>query len=195
MALLLNHPQTLKRLKSEIKQHIGHERLVKDTDIPKLNYLNNVIKETLRLYPPGPLLVAHESSKPCNISGLHVPKNTILLVNAYAIQRDPKFWGTDSMEFKPERFEGYHDDDLDDKGLKYMPFGYGRRRCPGEGMGMKVVALALASLVQCFEWERVGEEMVSLDEGHGLTMPMASPLHAKLKPCIDMVHVLSQLSN
>lgn len=195
MALLLNHPQTLKRLKSEIKQHIGHERLVKDTDIPKLNYLNNVIKETLRLYPPGPLLVAHESSKPCNISGLHVPKNTILLVNAYAIQRDPKLWGSDSMEFKPERFEGYHDDDLDDKGLKYMPFGYGRRRCPGEGMGMKVVALALASLVQCFEWERVGEEIVSLDEGHGLTMPMASPLHAKLKPCIDMVHVLSQLSN
>ncbi|KAM0934612.1 putative isoflavone 2'-hydroxylase [Dioscorea sansibarensis] len=195
MALLLNHPQTLKKVKSEIKEHIGHERLVKDTDIPKLNYLNNVIKETLRLYPPAPLLIPHESSKPCTISGLHVPENTILIVNAYAIQRDPKLWGTDSMEFKPERFEGYHDDDDDgDKGLEYMPFGHGRRRCPGEGMAMKVVGLVLASLIQCFEWERVGEEMVSLDEVHGLAMPMATPLHAKIKPCLDMVNALSQLS-
>ncbi|KAJ0968479.1 hypothetical protein J5N97_025396 [Dioscorea zingiberensis] len=194
MALLLNHPETMKKVKCEIHEHIGHERLVRDTDIPKLKYLNSVIKETLRMYPPAPLLIPHEASEDCTISGIHVPKNTILLVNVYAIQRDPKLWSS-PMDFKPERFEKEEEEEGGERGfMKYIPFGYGRRRCPGEGMGMRVMALALASMIQCFEWERINEdEMVNLDEGHGLTMPMANPLHAKHTPCTHMLHILSQL--
>ncbi|KAM0951433.1 putative oxidoreductase [Dioscorea sansibarensis] len=186
MALLVNHPEVLKKVRDEIEEHVGHARLVKDSDISKLKYLNNVIKETLRLFPPGPLLVPHESSEDCIVEGVCVPKGTMLLVNAYAMQRDPELW-EDSMEFKPERF------DEDQQGFKYIPFGYGRRRCPGESMGWKVMTLALGVLIQCFDWGGEGQELVDLSEGAGLSMPMATPLEVIYRPCLEMLHVLSQL--
>lgn len=187
MALLVNHPEVLKKVRDEIEEHVGHDRLVMDSDITKLKYLNNVIKETLRLSPPGPLLVPHESSEDCIVEGVCVPKGTMLLVNAYAMQRDPELW-EDSMEFKPERFDEDHQ-----QGFKYIPFGYGRRRCPGESMGWKVMTLTLGVLIQCFEWEREGEKLVDLTEGAGLSMPMATPLEIIYRPCPEMLDVLSQL--
>ncbi|KAJ0980232.1 hypothetical protein J5N97_008487 [Dioscorea zingiberensis] len=189
MALLVNHPEAMKKVKDEIGEHVGHARLVMDSDISKLRYLNNVIKETLRLFPPGPLLVPHESSEDCTVAGLHVPKGTMLLVNVYAMQRDPELW-EDPLEFKPERFDAESKGDL---GYKYNPFGSGRRRCPGETMAWKVMGLTLAALIQCFQWERVGEELVDLSEGMGLTMPMATHLEVMYKPCPEMLGVLSQL--
>ncbi|KAJ0980239.1 hypothetical protein J5N97_008494 [Dioscorea zingiberensis] len=189
MALLVNHPEVMKKVKDEIGEHVGHARLVVDSDIFNLRYVNNVIKETLRLFPTGPLLVPHESAEDCSVAGLHVPKGTMLLVNAYAMQRDPELW-EDPLEFKPERFDGVTDGD---QGYKYIPFGSGRRRCPGETMAWKVMGLTLASLIQCFQWERVGEELVDLSEGMGLTMPMVTPLEVIYKPCPEMLAVLSQL--
>ncbi|KAJ0980238.1 hypothetical protein J5N97_008493 [Dioscorea zingiberensis] len=190
MALLVNHPEAMKKVKDEIGEHVGHARLVMDSDISKLRYLNNVIKETLRLFPAGPLLVPHESSQDCTVAGLHVPKGTMLLVNAYAMQRDPELW-EDPLEFKPERFdvESYGDD----QGYKCIPFGSGRRRCPGETMAWKVMGLTLSALIQCFEWKRVGPELVDLTEGVGLSMPMATPLEVIYKPCPEMLAVLSQI--
>ncbi|XP_039140772.1 cytochrome P450 81Q32-like [Dioscorea cayenensis subsp. rotundata] len=191
MALLLNHPDALKKAKAEIKEQVGHGHLIKDSDISKLHYLNNVIKETLRLFPAGPLLVPHESSEDCTVSGVHIPKGTMLLVNIYAMQRDNQLWDN-PLEFKPERFDS---DELvhGDEGYKYIPFGIGRRRCPGESLAWKVMLLTLGALIQCFEWERVGKELVDLSEGVGLSLPMAKPLQAVYKPCIDMHAVLSQL--
>ncbi|KAH7660757.1 Cytochrome P450 E-class group I protein [Dioscorea alata] len=191
MGLLLNHPDALEKAKAEIREQVGYGHLIKDSDISKLHYLNNVIKETLRLFPAGPLLVPHESSEDCTVSGVHIPKGTMLLVNIYAMQRDNQLWDN-PLEFKPERFDS---DELvyGEEGYKYIPFGTGRRRCPGESLAWKVMLLTLGALIQCFEWERVGNELVDLSEGVGLSLPMAKPLQAMYKPCMDMHSVLSQL--
>ncbi|KAH7660756.1 Cytochrome P450 E-class group I protein [Dioscorea alata] len=191
MALLLNHPNALKKVKAEIKEQVGHSHLINNSDISKLHYLNNVIKETLRLFPAAPLLVPHESSQDCTVSGSHIPKGTMLLVNVYAMQRDNQLWDN-PLEFKPERFDS---DDIvrGDEGYKYLPFGTGRRRCPGESLSWNIMGLTLGALFQCFEWERVGKELVDLSEGVGISLPMAKPLQAMYKPCMDMHSVLSQL--
>lgn len=187
MALLLNHPETLEKARAEIDAVAGHERLLESSDLPNLPYLHNVLNETLRLYPPGPLLLPHESSGGCTVGGYHVPAGTMLLVNAYAMQRDPELWAA-PKEFRPERFDGG-----DVEGYKMIPFGSGRRGCPGKGHAMSLIALAVGSLVQCFEWDRVGDGMVDMAEGEGITMPMAKPLEALCRPRGAMLGVLSHL--
>nr|XP_019702147.1 cytochrome P450 81E8 [Elaeis guineensis] len=187
MALLLNHPEALEKAKAEIDKQVGHARLVTDHDLHNLYYLQNVIKETLRLFPIAPLLAPRESSEQCVIQGYSVPRGTMLLVNAYAIQRDPQLW-TNPLEFQPERF-----DEGEREGYKNIPFGSGRRRCPGEGLAMRIMGLALGSLIQCFEWKRIGEDEVDMTEGLGLTMPKVEPLEALYKPFENMIDVLSQI--
>ncbi|CAA2998870.1 cytochrome P450 81F3-like [Olea europaea subsp. europaea] len=178
LSLLLNNPQVLKKAQNEIDNHIGHERLMDESDIVDLPYLRCIVNETMRMYPVAPLLVPHESSDQSIIGGYHVPKGTILLVNAWSIQNDPKIW-KDPRKFKPERFEGLEGTT---DGLKLLPFGFGRRRCPGEGLALRIVQLVLGSIIQCFDWERVGKEMVDMTEGFGLTTPKAQPLMAKCNP-------------
>ncbi|CAL5367029.1 unnamed protein product [Camellia sinensis] len=175
MSLLVNHPEVLKKARAEIDTHVGQDRLIDEHDLSKLHYLQAIISETFRLFPAAPLLVPHVSSDDCIIGGFNVPSDTLLLVNAWAIHRDPKIWD-DPTSFKPERFEGG-----EVEGHKLMPFGMGRRSCPGAGLAQRVVGLALGSLIQCFEWERVTEEAVNLTEGKGLTMPKAEPLEAMCK--------------
>lgn len=187
MSLLLNHPHVLKKAKAEIDNHLGQQRLIDEADVPKLPYLQNIISETLRLFPPGPLMVPHMSSADCTVGGFFVPRRSILLVNAWAIHRDPKFW-EDPASFKPERFEG-----LDVEHYKLMPFGVGRRSCPGSGLAQRVVGLTLGSMIQCFEWERMSEKEVDLAEGGGLTMPKAEPLEALCKARDIMNLVLSEM--
>ncbi|KAL0325462.1 UNVERIFIED_CONTAM: cytochrome [Sesamum radiatum] len=131
LSLLLNHPHVLKKAQLEIDNHIGHNRLIDESDIAELPYLRCIMNETLRLYPAGPLLVPHESSEQCTVGGYRVPAGTMLLVNAWAIHNDPKNW-EDAREFKPERFEGLEGNR---DGFKLMPFGSGRRGCPGGGVG------------------------------------------------------------
>ncbi|GKU97640.1 hypothetical protein SLEP1_g10760 [Rubroshorea leprosula] len=92
MANLLNHPDVLKKARDEIDAQVGDERLMDETDVPNLHYLQNIISETLRLYPPTPLLVPHFSSSDCTVGGYDVLRDTIVLVNAYAIHRDQKSW-------------------------------------------------------------------------------------------------------
>ncbi|XP_030462825.2 isoflavone 3'-hydroxylase-like [Syzygium oleosum] len=189
MSLLLNHPDVLKKAQVELDQVVGRDRLVDEADIHKLPCLQNIINESLRLFPPAPLLVPHESSEDCMIGGFDVPRSTMILVNAWAIQRDPKVWD-DPTSFKPERYEGLEGDHA----YRLLPFGMGRRSCPGAGLANRVVGLALAALIQCFEWERVGEEPVDLSEGTGLTMPKRQPLEAmcKAREC-KIANVLAQL--
>lgn len=182
MSLLLNHPDVLAKAKAEINDIAGEKRHIEETDLEKLPYLQCVIKETLRMFPVGPLLVPHESSADCTVGGYHIPRGTMLVVNAWAIHNDPGLW-EDVAAFKPDRFlEAAAGEGGDGIGLKYMPFGAGRRGCPGEGLAMRVMGLVLGSLIQCFEWKRIGEEMVDMSEGTGLTMPKACPLQAKCRP-------------
>ncbi|CAK9155393.1 unnamed protein product [Ilex paraguariensis] len=189
MSLLLNNPEVLKKAQTEIDTKIGESRLINDTDLSELPYVQAIIKETLRMFPAALILPTHESSAECTVGGFRVPRGTMLLVNAWAIQNDPNLW-EEPTKFKPEMSISLG---VVRDGFKWMPFGYGRRGCPGEGLAMRVVALALGSLIQCFECERAGEGLLDMSEGAGLTMPKARPLLAKCRPRHSMEHVLSQL--
>lgn len=180
MSLLLNHPHVLKKARDEIDNVIGQDRLVEESDLSKLHYLQNIILETFRLFPATPLLLPHQASADCKVSGYDIPAGTLVLVNSWSIHRDPKVWD-DPTSFKPERFEG-----IEVETHKLMPFGMGRRSCPGNGLAQRVVGLVLASLIQCFEWERISDEQIDLAEGKGLTMPKAEPLEAMCKTRIVM---------
>ncbi|KAL6207905.1 hypothetical protein ACLB2K_018858 [Fragaria x ananassa] len=189
LSLLLNNPEALAKAQSEIDEQIGQSRLVEEADLAKLPYLSCIIYETLRMYPAAPLLPPHEASEDCTVGGFHVPRGTMLLVNAWAIQNDPELWEKPE-QFKPERFQNVQGER---DGFKWLPFGTGRRGCPGESLATRIVALTLGSLIQCFEWERSGEEMVDMTEGAGLAMPKAHPLLAKCRPRPTMLALLSQL--
>ncbi|XP_034689407.1 cytochrome P450 81Q32-like [Vitis riparia] len=176
MALLLNHPNSLKKAIAEIDNRVGQERIMDETDLPNLPYLQNIVRETLRLYPPGPLLVPHVSSEECEIGGYHIPKHTMVMVNAWAIQRDPKLWH-DATSFRPERFETGKAETY-----KFLPYGVGRRACPGASMANRLIGLTLGTLIQCYSWERVSDKEVDMTGAEGLTMPKKTPLEAMCKP-------------
>ncbi|KAL8473007.1 hypothetical protein ACS0TY_030010 [Phlomoides rotata] len=175
MSALLNHPEKLEKARAEVDNLVGDNRLVEESDLQKLPYLQNIISETMRLFPATPLLLPHEASADLKLAGYDIPRATILLVNAWAVHRDPAVWD-DPTSFKPERFE------TGEFGpSKLLPFGMGRRSCPGVGLAHRVVGLTIASLIQCFEWQRVDEELVDLTEETGLTMRKKIPLEAPCK--------------
>ena len=187
LSLLANHPEVLKKARAELDKIVGQDRLVDESDYSKLPYLQSIISETFRLYPAAPLLVPHESSEDCIIGGYDVPRGTMLMVNAWAIHRDTMVW-EDPTSFRPERFEG-----LNTEAYKLIPFGVGRRACPGAGLANRVVSLALAALIQCFEWQRPSEEQLDMCEGTGLTMPKAQPLEVMCRARESMISVLEEL--
>ncbi|KAM3342122.1 hypothetical protein P3S68_027088 [Capsicum galapagoense] len=189
LSLMLNHPETLKKAQAEIDERIGHERLVDESDITNLPYLRCIINETFRMYPGGPLLVPHESSDETTVGGYRIPGGTILLVNLWAIHNDPKLWD-EPRKFKPERFEGL--EGVRD-GYKMMPFGSGRRSCPGEGLAVRIIALSLGCIIQCFDWQRNGKELIDMTEETGFNLPKAHPLVAKCKPRPVMANLLSHI--
>lgn len=184
MSNLLNHPQVLEKTRQNIDTQMelsssSNRRLLKEEDLVNMNYLNNVVSETLRLYPVAPLMVPHYSSSDCVIGGFDVPRDTIVMVNIWAIQRDPSVWD-DPNSFKPERFEESHE--FGHFSGKMMPFGLGRRVCPGLGLANRVVGLLLGSMIQCFEWESGSGGPADMTEGPGLGMPKAEPLVVTCRP-------------
>lgn len=143
----------------------------------------------MRLYPSAPFLVPHESSKDCKVGGYWVPKGTILMMNVWAIHNDPNTW-KEPTKFNPERFE----DIVNERdGFNLMPFGYGRRSCPGKHMATRVITFALGSLIHCFNWERVCHEMVDLTEQTGLALFKDKPLTGLCHPRSTMDNLLSQI--
>lgn len=188
LSLLLNNPTVLQKAQAEIDDQVGPDRLISDSDLVDLPYLHCIINETLRMYPPAPLM-PHESAKDSIVEGYHVPHGTILFVNLWAIQNDPKAWD-EPRQFKPERFDSIKGNRM---GYKSMPFGSGRRGCPGETLAIRMVGLTLGALIQCFEWDRVGANLVGMEEGAGLTMPKAKSLIAKIRPRQKAFKILSQL--
>nr|XP_027103366.1 cytochrome P450 81F4-like [Coffea arabica] len=129
--------------------HVGDNRLMDDLDVAQQPYLRCIIKETLRLHPPTPLLLHHYSSEDCTVGGFRVLRRTMLLVNVWALHHDPCIW-TEPEKFMPERFEGMEGTK---DGLRFLPFGSGRRKYPGESLAIASVALAL--VLQCFDWEKI----------------------------------------
>ncbi|CAH9100592.1 unnamed protein product [Cuscuta epithymum] len=191
LSLLLNHQQILKKAQEEIDDKVGYERLVEESDMVDLPYLNCIIKEAMRMHPAAPLAIPHESSKECTVAGYRIPKGTMLLLNLYSIQRDPKYWD-EPERFKPERFKDLVANTTPkEQGYKWMPFGLGRRGCPGEALAWRMVGMSLASIIQCFDWERLGSELIDMSEEIGVTMPKATPLVAKCKTRPFVTNLLS----
>ncbi|KAH9306142.1 hypothetical protein KI387_010546 [Taxus chinensis] len=134
MSLLVRNPQIAKKLQEEIESVVGKHRLVTESDLGRMEYLQCVVKESLRLYPPAPLMTPHESTEVCEVAGFILPQKTRVLVNVWAIGRDPDVWEKPST-FKPERFMG-KDIDIKGRDFNILPFGAGRRGCPGAVMAI-----------------------------------------------------------
>ncbi|KAM0932358.1 putative 3,9-dihydroxypterocarpan 6A-monooxygenase [Dioscorea sansibarensis] len=176
LAELINNPGVLEKLREEIDTVVGKNRLISETDMSNMPYLQAVVKETLRLHPTGPMTV-RECTKDCKINGYNIQAKTRLFVNIWAIGRDPKYW-KEPLKFTPERFmeEGSNGIDVRGQHFHMLPFGSGRRVCPGASLALLVVQAGLGALVQCFDWEVDGGGMVDMTEGPGLTLPRAKPL-------------------
>ncbi|KAH9718028.1 cytochrome P450 83B1 [Citrus sinensis] len=152
MTYLMKHPRVMKKVQEEIRSLVGGKKsFVDEDDVQELHYHKAVVKETMRLQPPVPLLVPKETIEKCTIDGYEIPAKTLVYVNAWAIGRDPEAW-ENPEEFNPERFI---DRSIDFKGqnFEFIPFGAGRRICPGMHLGTANVELALANLLYKFDWE------------------------------------------
>ncbi|PWA84285.1 cytochrome P450 82A4 [Artemisia annua] len=182
LSLLLNNPFAIKIAQDELDEHVGRDRLVEQSDIKNLAYLDAIIKETFRLYPAGPLSVAHESTEDCIVGGYNVPKGTRLVLNIWKLHRDPNVW-SDPDEFRPERFLTSHKD-IDVKGnhFELLPFGSGRRMCPAVFFSVQALGLTLASLLQQFDLKTPSNELVDMTETSGMTNNKATPLEVLLAP-------------
>ncbi|XP_020592817.1 geraniol 8-hydroxylase-like [Phalaenopsis equestris] len=184
MAELLRRPELMATARDEIATVIGLEREVEESDMSSLPFLQAVLKETLRLHPPVPLLLPRKAEASTEINGYMVPKRSQLLVNVWAIGRDERVWENPDC-FVPERFLGGSEIGFDGHHFELLPFGSGRRICPGLPLGVRMVELMLASLLQSFEWglpDGMKPEDLDLTEKFGLTLVMAAPLKAIASP-------------
>ncbi|KAK6138546.1 hypothetical protein DH2020_027713 [Rehmannia glutinosa] len=178
LTALVKKPSAMKKVQQEIRSSlIGKKRSVVEDDIEKFPYLKAIIKETMRLYPPNPLSVPRETTDRCIVDGYEIQPKTIVFMNTWAVGRDPNYWENPN-EFMPERFLNRN---IDFKGQDFglLPFGSGRRSCPGLSLGVAVVEMALANLLYSFDWELphgMSEEDIDTQGTQGLTMQKKNPL-------------------
>nr|AFI71898.1 flavonoid 3'-hydroxylase [Paeonia lactiflora] len=181
IAELIRHPKILAQAQQEIDSVVGRDRLVTELDLPNLPFLQAVVKETFRLHPSTPLSLPRMASQSCEINGYYIPKGSTLLVNVWAIARDPNVWA-EPLEFRPDRFlPGGEKPNIDIKGndFEVIPFGAGRRICAGMSLGLRMVQLLTATLVHAFDWglpEGQIPEKLQMEEAYGLTLQRAVPL-------------------
>jgi flavonoid 3'-monooxygenase len=187
MAELLRHPDIMKRAQEELDTIVGTNRLVCELDLQYLLYFQAILKETFRIHPPAPLLLLHRSIQPCQIQSYNLPTNTRLIVNLWAMGHDPNNWEK-PLEFDPDRFMQQHREiDVHGQDFELLPFGTGRRACPGRPLGILSVQIVLANLLQSFDWTlppNLQQEPMKLDmsETFGLTVKKTQGLCAKAHP-------------
>ncbi|KAK4486232.1 hypothetical protein RD792_008902 [Penstemon davidsonii] len=177
--LLLN-PTKMSRAKNELRTVVGENKQVEESDISTLPYLQAVIKEILRFHPAGPLLIPHKSEADVEINGYTIPKNTQILVNVWAMGRQSNLWSSPNS-FEPERFLDNKVVDFKGQYFEYIPFGSGRRICPGLPLANRMLHILVASLIQNFDWELepgTKPEDVDTTEKFGLALHKAVPLKA-----------------
>ncbi|XP_047315585.1 cytochrome P450 CYP82D47-like [Impatiens glandulifera] len=182
ICLLMNHHHVLRKVEEELDIFVGKGRLVEESDIPNLVYLQAVLKESLRLYPPAPLGGPREVTQDCVVGGYHVAAGTRLFFNLWKLQRDPKIW-SEPLEFRPERFMTTHKNfDVRGQNFEFIPFGSGRRVCPGINFSMQMGHLVLASLLQSFQLSNPNNEPTDMTVIEGLTISKATPLEIIITP-------------
>lgn len=184
MSELLRHPRAMKKLQEELDHVVGRDRVVEEIDLTNLEYLEMVIKESFRLHPVAPLLVPRESMEDIDVvlgdDRYFIPKKSRIIVNSWALGRDSEAWLENLEEFLPERFV---DRKVDLRGhhFELLPFGSGRRICPGIRLGLTNVRLVVAQLVHCFDWalpDGISPEELDMSEKFGLSLPRAEHLVA-----------------
>lgn len=183
MAEIINNPRVQLKAQEELDRVIGFHRVMAETDFSALPYLQCVAKEALRLHPPTPLMLPHRANSHVTVGGYDIPKASNVHVNVWAIARDPALW-KDPLRFRPERF---HEEDVDMKGhdFRLLPFGAGRRVCPGAQLGINLVTSMLGHLLHHFSWSpphgvQPGE--IDMSESPGLVTYMRTPLQAVPTP-------------
>lgn len=181
MAELLRNPEVMQRAREEVIQVIGSgtSNEVKESDIHRLPYIQAIVKETLRLHPPVPLLLPYVAGNDVEVNGYTIHKASQVLINAWSIGRNPDFWA-DPLSFRPDRFIGSN---IDFKGrdFEYLPFGAGRRICPGLPLANRMINLMLATLLHSFQWELpqgITLETLDMSEQYGITLKKLAPLCA-----------------
>ncbi|KAL1307336.1 cytochrome P450 71D11 [Arachis ipaensis] len=168
---MLKNPRVLKKAQAEIREVFGNKGYVDENDLGELQFLKAIIKESMRLHPPGGALLPRECRETCEINGYTIPAGTQVLVNSWAIGRDPKYWN-EAEKFYPERFL---DSEIDYKGshFEFIPFGAGKRMCPGMLFALPNIELPLAQLLYYFDWDLpfgVSHENLDMIEDFGITM-------------------------
>ncbi|XP_031110328.1 cytochrome P450 CYP82D47-like [Ipomoea triloba] len=182
LSLMMNNPHVLKMAQEELDMVVGKERKVNELDINNLIYLQAIVKETLRMYPAAPLGGPRMFTEDCTIYGFHVPKETWLFFNMQKLQRDPQVWSS-PHEFKPERFINCHKEvDVFGRNFELIPFGIGRRICPGTTFSLQMLHLILANLLHSFELSNVSREGIDMTETVGLSNLKGTPLEILLAP-------------
>ncbi|CAN1356325.1 Desmethyl-deoxy-podophyllotoxin synthase [Linum perenne] len=179
MSEMVKHPKVLQKAQSEVRKLFAEK-----AKIQELDYFRMVIKETLRLHTPAPLVLPRECREECQIGGYDIPLKTAVVVNVWAIARDPRYWGPDAEQFRPERFA---DTSVSYKGgdFEFLPFGAGKRMCPGMGFGLAAAELSLVNLLFHFDWKLplgVEPEKLNMDELFGITIRRKN--HLELIPSV-----------
>ncbi|XWS29235.1 hypothetical protein CRYUN_Cryun24cG0010800 [Craigia yunnanensis] len=176
---LMRSPEDLKRVQQELAEVVGLDRRVEESDFDKLTFLKCCLKETLRLHPPIPLLL-HETAEDAVVAGYQIPAKSRVMINAWAIGRDKNSW-EDPDSFKPSRFLKEGVPDFKGSNFEFIPFGSGRRSCPGMQLGLYALDLAVAHLLHSFTWELpdgMKPSELDMSDVFGLTAPRATRLYA-----------------
>nr|GMD53865.1 geraniol 8-hydroxylase-like [Ipomoea batatas]GMD88858.1 geraniol 8-hydroxylase-like [Ipomoea batatas] len=179
MAETLKNSEVLSKAQTELTQVVGKGKQVDEADIVNLPYLQSIVKETLRMHPPVPFLVPRRVEQDSELLGYVVPKGSQVLVNVWAIGRDPSIW-KDPLMFEPERFMNTKVD-VRGQDFELIPFGAGRRVCPGMPLAMRMVPVMLGSLLNSFDWQLEGgiEPMdLDMEEKFSFTLAKGQPLRA-----------------
>ncbi|KAJ1297174.1 hypothetical protein BS78_01G357500 [Paspalum vaginatum] len=188
MSELMRNPPVMKKLQAQIREAFRGKAVVKEGDLQasNLQYMKLVIKEALRLHPPAPLLVPRESIEACELDGYTIPAKARVIINAWAIGRDPKYWEA-ADEFRPERFEDGARD-FTGSSYEFLPFGSGRRMCPGFNYGLASMELAFVGLLYHFDWSLPeGVSEIDMGEAPGLGVRRRTPLMLCATPFVPPV--------
>nr|AOW70089.1 cytochrome p450 family 98 subfamily a polypeptide 8 [Chorispora tenella] len=181
MAEMIKCPLVQEKVQKELDSVIGSQRLMTESDISKLPYLQCVVKEALRLHPSTPLMLPHKASETVLLGGYKVPKGATVYVNVQAIGRDPANW-RNPEEFRPERFLE-EETDVKGRDFRVLPFGSGRRMCPAAHLSLNLMALVMGILLHCFSWSSsIPGERIDMSGNPGLLFSMRTPLQALASP-------------
>ena len=184
MMEIIRHPTVQRKIQEELDSVVGLDRNVEESDLSNLPYLMCVVKESFRLHPAAPFSIIRQSMVDTKLAGYHIPKGSRVLISYYSLGRSSETW-SEPLEFIPERWAAANLANLQDPEFRIMPFGHGRRGCPGANLGFTMVFLALSRLLHGFTWcfpPGVTAENVDMAETSGFTTPLRTSLRAVATP-------------